>query len=454
MTPNDIGASFPGGSLNAQSERIRVLALNPALANAALEQSAARFDAVFQVGMNWTGEDGQPGIPNLLGNSPSSSLFEQPGQNARFGASIIKPLATGGVANISYFTDYRNLGNNSFLNGQGANLASSFGPFNPQYTTRLSSAIEQPLFGRRRRGDQPTFWLASPASPDSPWTPTPRPPSATISGSWARFPTKASKAFSSRASASINSGRSSRPTSRSSCATPKWPTGTSTTSTANSTPSRKTCASCTRSGKTITCASRRGSLRLRSHNFSRLSANTMSSAANAYGPCTKFSKRSELRGILGLQPEDGERLVPITPPTLAKVTPNWETSLRDALALKPELVLSRDNIRYHQYLFNLQQNNLRPDLRVDMRYEPFGDGNSLTGSGTVLDGSGTPQPANAFRSLASGKLADWQIGVNMVIPLGDPAEMASVRCPPRTDTELPLPSRSGRQGRPLSRRQA
>ena len=55
-----------------------------------------------------------------------------------------------------------------------------------------------------------------------------------------------------------------------------------------------------------------------------------------------------LRGILGLPIEDGCRLVPITPPTMAPFRPDWCTSLQDALTLRPELVLARDNLRQAQ----------------------------------------------------------------------------------------------------------
>src|ERR1043165_5318572 len=76
-----------------------------------------------------------------------------------------------------------------------------------------------------------------------------------------------------------------------------------------------------------------------------------------------------LRGILGLSVEDGKRLVPITPPTMAQLQTNWGSWLYDALNLRPELVLARDNIRYHQYLLNLAYNNLKPDLGAYARYE-------------------------------------------------------------------------------------
>src|SRR5207249_4602158 len=46
-----------------------------------------------------------------------------------------------------------------------------------------------------------------------------------------------------------------------------------------------------------------------------------------------------LRGMLGLPVEDGRRLVPVDEPTLTLYKPDWETSLNEALALRPELIL-------------------------------------------------------------------------------------------------------------------
>jgi outer membrane protein TolC len=135
----------------------------------------------------------------------------------------------------------------------------------------------------------------------------------------------------------------------------------------------------------------------------------------------------ELRGILGMSVEDGTRLVPTTPPTLAQLKPDWESSARDALNLRPEIILARDNIKYHQYLLQIQKNNLKPDLRAYARFEPFGDGSTLSGNGTFIDNSGTPQFTNAFRSFTHAHLADYQIGLNLTVPLGFHAEFAAIR---------------------------
>src|SRR5438270_6832315 len=65
-----------------------------------------------------------------------------------------------------------------------------------------------------------------------------------------------------------------------------------------------------------------------------------------------------LRGIIGLPPEDGCRLVPITPPALAHLQPDWQASHHDTLTLRPELVMARDNLRLAQMNLEVAENFL------------------------------------------------------------------------------------------------
>src|SRR5205823_14582010 len=53
---NDLLLSFNGAGL-LQTDQIRVLALDPAIAQATVESSLSRFDAVFQSSMVWNTTD-------------------------------------------------------------------------------------------------------------------------------------------------------------------------------------------------------------------------------------------------------------------------------------------------------------------------------------------------------------------------------------------------------------
>src|SRR5262249_52352055 len=117
-----------------------------------------------------------------------------------------------------------------------------------------------------------------------------------------------------------------------------------------------------------------------------------------------------LRIIIGLPVEDGTQLIPVDAPILTPYQPDWATALNEALALRPELVLARDDLKFRQLDLINQKNLLLPDLRLTATYTP-------NGIGTSLDG-GRGNPNNAFHSLARGDFVDWQVGLRMDVPLG------------------------------------
>src|SRR5206468_4280635 len=95
-------------------------------------------------GMTWSTIDGILGVPNLGNNFQNNTLFgasnSTGGQGARGEMALVKPLSFGGVATLSFLTDYRNI-NNSLINPVPA-----FGVLNPQYTARFSLGLEMPLW--------------------------------------------------------------------------------------------------------------------------------------------------------------------------------------------------------------------------------------------------------------------------------------------------------------------
>ncbi|MBI2804569.1 MAG: TolC family protein [Planctomycetes bacterium] len=401
---------FGGSLIPNQTERIRVLAMYPAITKAAMEGQLARFDPIAFSTMSWQNTDElQQGLQSF-----------QNGHAATFLSGLVKPLATGGYVSTTFLVGYQNLNNPP---------SGAFSILNPQYTSRLILGFEQPL------------WKDS---------------GVTMNQLLSRSPTFTGQSLNPGASAGASSAISNRQGQLSSFVD--------------------------RQGEGILISRLRFDQQRaefeRAVNLLIVNVeNAYWNLYNKYGQLYSFEEnlrimhktwqesyirfkggklapetyyqiigqyedfRAEriralaevieaernLRGIMGLGVEDGTRLVPITPPTLTELRPNWEHSLQEALNLRPELQMVRDNLRYHQYLLSIQKNYLRPDLRAFARYEPVGFGTSLTGNGSFVDGTGTTRTANSLESVARGQFVDWTVGLNLSMPLGWRYELAAIR---------------------------
>ncbi len=144
----------------------------------------------------------------------------------------------------------------------------------------------------------------------------------------------------------------------------------------------------------------------------------------------------QLRGLIGLPIADGKRLVPSDGPTLAAFKPDWTSAMNETLTLRPELILSRQDLKFRQLDLIAQKNALKPDLRFFATYDVNGLGTRLDGgaakfAGTGTDVNGNPiqlaEPGNALASMDSGKFNDWELGVRLNVPIGFRDAHAAVR---------------------------
>lgn len=124
----------------------------------------------------------------------------------------------------------------------------------------------------------------------------------------------------------------------------------------------------------------------------------------------------QLRGLLGLRSDDGTRLVPIDEPNLAPYIPDFQEAANDAIAYRPELLQCRQDLKVQQLNLILQKNLRRPDLRFISQY-------SVQGLGTRLDGSPWVDssqlvPGNALTQLGYNQYQNWTLGLRMTMPLG------------------------------------
>lgn len=125
----------------------------------------------------------------------------------------------------------------------------------------------------------------------------------------------------------------------------------------------------------------------------------------------------QLRGLMGLRSDDGVRIVPIDDPNLAPYAPDFHEAANDAVALRPEVMLARQDLKFQQLNLLLQRNLRRPDLRSYASYDVAGLGTRLGGSTTDII-NGAPFPGNAFGSFAQNRFNSWTLGLRLDMPIG------------------------------------
>jgi hypothetical protein len=392
--------SAPQGTPPQGSDSIRVLSMDPATTAVNIDASLAKFDAVLGTSMMWTATD-QPivsPIQNLQAGGTTSGLSAIVQQQAQFQSGIYKPLPTGGVAGITFTAPY------TFTN-----LPSRLNPF---YQPSLQFTFEQPLlqgFGieiNQLRAFHPGSIL--PISPPNSLLP---PPAATylpynfnnLSGVGLGLPPGIVIA---RIRFNQNRAEFER--------------------NVNQMLLNVENAYWNLYGSYYQLYSREQGLRFAYETWKitgaqfrvgRVSRAALAQAEGQYNLFrsqrlqaidTVLDNERQLRAMMGMQIEDGTRLVPSDQPTLAEYRPDWKTGWYEAMQNRPELYMARQDVKVAQLNVQLAKNYLMPDLRSFLAY----DSNSI---GDRLDGNGG---FNAFRNLASNTYNDWTVGLRLGMPLG------------------------------------
>jgi outer membrane protein TolC len=385
---NDAPGVFSGQGF-VGADPIRALALDPAILGANIESALSKFDARFTSSMTWTTTEqpvggAQTGV-QAIGRPNLQSINNQA---AAFSAAIVKPLPTGGVTGITFTNDY------SLTNSPLARV-------NPSYTPTLQFNFEQPLlqgFGVEINQLRTTH------------------PGGILTGD--QFPTQT------RATEGILITRlrydQGRAEFEKNVQILVWNVEQ---------------AYWTLYGAYWDLYSREQALRQAYEawkiNNARFLAGRVPIAdfAQTRGQYELFrgdrieslgrllEAERTLRGFLGLPMSDGCRLVPSDTPTLAPYHPDWCTALNEALALRPELIEAREELKTRQLDLINEKNLLLPDLRFTSTY-------GITGIGDRLDG---PSPDNALANLASDHFTNWSMGLQLTVPIGFRDAHAGVR---------------------------
>jgi outer membrane protein TolC len=135
-----------------------------------------------------------------------------------------------------------------------------------------------------------------------------------------------------------------------------------------------------------------------------------------------YAVESRLRYIMGLAATDGRLIRPADEPTTARVLFDWYAIHSEGLARNTELRQQKWRIKQADLQTIAARNFLLPRLDAVGRYRWVGFGDDL-----IDPNSNRPPFDNAFQTLTGGDFQEWQLGLEMNVPIGFRRELANLR---------------------------
>lgn len=121
-----------------------------------------------------------------------------------------------------------------------------------------------------------------------------------------------------------------------------------------------------------------------------------------------------LRRLLNMPASDGVLLRPVDEPVLAPVKFDWDSVAGEAVERRAELRRQRFTVRRRELELIASKNYLLPRLDAVGRYRFRGFGDDLL----HVNGTNLPRFDNAYEDLTTGDFQEWQVGVELDIPIG------------------------------------
>jgi outer membrane protein TolC len=129
-----------------------------------------------------------------------------------------------------------------------------------------------------------------------------------------------------------------------------------------------------------------------------------------------------LRMLLGIPINDGRLIRPADEPSLARVEFDWEETLVEALDRRPEIRRQRWQIKKRELELQANKNFLMPELDLIGRYRWRGFGRNY-----LVDGNDPGRFDGALNNLFDGDFQEWQLGLELSVPLGKRQAHAAMR---------------------------
>ena len=169
--------------------------------------------------------------------------------------------------------------------------------------------------------------------------------------------------------------------------------------------------------------------------YTQFKANLVAAEANV------LTQEDVLRNLLGLPPDDGRKIVPVSAPTTERLKPQWGPLVQLAEQRRPDIVELKLITEADQQRLIQAKDQTKPKLNAVASY--------------TWDGLSGEMPNGEEISTHGGQYTNWSVGVNFSVPLGLRQGRAQVR---QTGTRhRPRPGQRGagsprRPARPGGRR--
>ena len=135
-----------------------------------------------------------------------------------------------------------------------------------------------------------------------------------------------------------------------------------------------------------------------------------------------FAVEGRLRFMMGLATSDGYLIRPADEPTAAEVHFDWHEVHCEALSRSAELRRQKWQIKQAELELIAAKNYLLPRLDAVGRYRWRGFGDDLA----KANPSAMPLD-NAFQTLSEGDYQEWQLGLQLTVPIGFRQQLANIR---------------------------
>jgi outer membrane protein TolC len=137
-----------------------------------------------------------------------------------------------------------------------------------------------------------------------------------------------------------------------------------------------------------------------------------------------YRAENRLRYIMGLSMSDGRLIRPSDQPTTARVAFDWQGIHCEAITRRVEIRKEKWEIKRRELELIAARNMMLPRLDAVGRYRWLGLGDDLMGHGAP---SFREPGSTAFDVLTSGQFQEWQLGLQLSMPIGFRRELSGVR---------------------------